>query len=213
MQCRTRGENLVGVLLEKEEVPGVSEQVMNVCIDSFMKRPSTKRFALNVISNFVNNIVYMKKKPGNPLPYTAALLFLSGGKANCNVSGKGNVLYFSEDETKIFNNANIQDLGVKTSYVLEVNNEFKLQKGTNSFLLCTDELLEQIEPDEIKRLLQESESPNEWMDKIIGSCENKDVSAMALILGKTKRGEKLLKFIPFIIAILIALGLLIWRLL
>ena len=212
MQCRKKGKNIIGVLLGKCDIANAEHEVMDVCISSFLKRPTTNLRAINVISNFINNIIYLKQKPGNASLCTASFLFISNGKMNCNVSGAGNVLYFTEDEVKVFDNANNQELGMKPSYVLEVNNEHKLHKKSNAFLLCTDELLEQVNPEKIKSLLEQSGTPDIWMKSIIDLCNNKDVPAMALILKGSKGWERTIKFIISIIPLVLLIGWLIWRL-
>lgn len=185
---------------------------MHICINSFLRRPSAKFKAVKVISNMINNAVFMKQKPGNPYLCNASFLFVSNGKANFNVSGSGNVLYFTEDEVKVFDNANNQELGMSPSYVLEVDNELKLHKKSNAFLLCTDDLLEQVNPEKIKNLLEQSETADMWMNSIIDLCANKDIPALALKLNESKKWKRaIMKSVVLIIPLVILIALLIWR--
>ena len=162
------------------------EQVVELCTSSFLKRPGTESFAVDHISRFMNNVVLARRIPAHDFSYHAAAFFLVKDKANWWLSGDAAVMLFADGKPSHVSEAKQYPfLGSNPGYRYETSDDFTLEKGSAALFLCAGA---RPDPDEVARLLTESDDPDQWMDRIVQTFGEQLSCAMTAFLPPPKSG-------------------------
>lgn len=170
------------------------ERVVGVSVDSFLRRPSLCDEAINTISGFINEGVYILQEPDKSFLCSSASLYVLRGRARWIVSGNARVYHFcGAGHVNVSRESREPLFGEKVRFKPEAEPEFDVSYGTDIFLLCSgadhiqiDELIKNIAPLD-QETLNKSEL-DEWMDAVISGFHASACSAAVLAFTEQKHG-------------------------
>lgn len=177
------------VLVDACEESNTSAELAKICLESYIKRPSVKKQAINMIGNFMNNMAIAKRRPQHWLRQDAVALFTKGRKARWLISGAANAFLFSEGALyKASQDKENARFGDHPIFEAVLEPEITLPAAQNAIFLCTDSFLEQVPVDILEQSLREADNAHIWMQTILEHCESMpEGSALAAMLPQKKR--------------------------
>ena len=222
--CLVEGQNL-----PKEDNERTVAKITKILVESYMKRPSLTKEAMDAIFELCNNGMMVNQSPQYPAAaYVGAVFFLKD-KFVCAVMGDVVIFHFVDG---ILTNVFTQDdgesrfLGNPRYVGPKVSDVQSFPKGDNTFLICSGKFASSFSEQDIEYSLSrathttvkgkknitevkcESWLRNLW-DNIDNMNDDEEYSAIALNLPAKKKSKKLIIIIIAIAAaLLIAFGVL-----
>lgn len=193
---------------KRSSTNGEAEKLIaDISTKSFCKRPALQEGPLVSISNFMNNAIFVKNRPGDIYKCDAAMLMLVKNHFRWMISGTSRVLYFVDKKLKEQSQKKeYPRIGLQPSFTPEFGEVYKVEKGENAFFLCSKALTDAIGEAGIEKALQEATSQDDWMRRVEEMAGDTDFAAQALILPEQRRAPVL--SIAIIVLLVIAIILL-----
>lgn len=172
-----------------EEDTETTSRVTRSMFDNFMRRPSIEDQAIRTIASMANNdLSMMNPENDDAVLCDAAFVFLDRNKARFLISGKSAAWHFEDGKLK---NRSSRDaapqIGSGRYYEPHLEPVFELKQGKNAILAASQTLAEQVSDEEIEKALNESASPEEWMERLVNLVgEDKQFCAITAFLPSEK---------------------------
>lgn len=170
--------------------PLTGEKAAAFCVDSFLRRPSLKPFALQTIFGFVNNLVMARGKPGDNLSFDAAVCFMFKDQAAWVISGTAALLMFVDGKLLRKSSAKRYPcLGVTPSYQAEAESVFSMPRDCReriAILMCSGISSDALDAERLERELANAEAPGAWLEAATPHMLP-EVAALAVFLPPRKR--------------------------
>ena len=129
------------------------EKAFELATQSFLRRPSTGDAAMNTISGFINDRLYMLQEPRKEFLCDTAFLYIHHGYARVALSGNSCGYHFCNG--KIVNSYRSEGIwyGRQPKWERKPDAEIPLEKVSQDFLLVSGESNVDISPEDVDRLL------------------------------------------------------------
>lgn len=177
-------------MAEEGDNPKTSEAVGRVCMESFLKRPSTKPVAMKVIGDFMNNLVLARRRPDYEYRFDMGSVFLVGDSASVILSGDTSFFLFADGKlVKKSEPKTFPSLGYAPSYEGEGTEAFDLPrdfKEKMALLLVTGRKSDAFDVSALETALLQAASPEEWLKGVM-TGDLSEESALAAFLAPKKR--------------------------
>lgn len=158
-------------------------KVLEIGAESFIQRPSLGDVAVDTISTFINEGIYIYQEPGKAFLCSTALLYVLHGKARWVVSGNA-VIYHFRDGRLVSKSAERKSplFGERVRWNEKESPELDISHGANAFLLCSA-----AEDLEFPATLTEHGSPadlspDEWAEAALSEFRGRRCSAAVVTL-------------------------------
>lgn len=170
--------------------PLTGEKAAAICVDSFLRRPSLKPFALQTIFGFVNNVVMARGNPGDNLSFDAAACFIFKDQAAWVISGAAALLMFVDGRLVRKSSAKRYPcLGVTPSYQAEAESAFSMPQGCReqiAILMCSGISSDLLDAELLERELANAKEPDAWLEASMPQMLPEG-AALAVFLPPRKR--------------------------
>ena len=159
-------------------------------VDSFLRRPSLRREAMETIGGFMNHTVMAWIRPYPDFSFDAAALFLLKDQVSWLISGTGAVLIYVDGQLyKSSAPKPYPVLGIAHSYEPEVMEPVSLPEKVEdkvALLLLSGSCPGQDSLEIIRESLFSAESPEAWLEKVM-TQNLPGASALAVFLPPKKK--------------------------
>ena len=151
-----------------EEVSEISSRVTRSIFDNFMRRPSLEDMAIRTIASMANNdLSMMQTRDDDSVLCDAAIVFLDKNRARFFISGSSAAWHFENGKLKNRSSREkATTIGYGRIYEPHIEPVFELKQGKNAILVASQTLAEKVSDEDIEKALNESGSPEEWMDRL-----------------------------------------------
>ena len=183
-----RGKAKAYVLVGDNTEPEIDARVAAVFAESFVGKPSMKPIAFQTISGFANNIVLSRRKPAIDFTYDAAGLFLFKNEGAWVISGKASACLFVDGKpVRRSAEKTYPSIGSSPAYKAQAEGPFEMTHGETALLFSCGAPWSEEDTQTIGRLLCESKSPEDWMERILAKYPDRCTSAMTVFLPAPHR--------------------------
>ena len=145
---------------------------------------------MTTVASFMNNLVFQEQGGDGQLLVNAAAVFGIEDKMRVVPFGTTRVVIFGEEgvvyETPLKEYPRLGEGPVITPEVSEV---IELPKGRNALLMCSKSLTDHLSNEQLKALLDDAGSSEEWMERIEGALDGfTDYNAQCIVMPEPKKG-------------------------
>lgn len=162
-------------------------KVLEISKDCFIQRPSLKDIAIDTISTFINEGIYIFQEPDRAFLCNTALLYVLNGKARWVTAGNAVICHYVDGHLAKMADLHRSPLfGERIRWREKAAPEFDISHGVSSFVLCsaaddfdlTAALPEYISPSDLR--------PDIWAAAALSLFSGISCSAAAIVLpGKS----------------------------
>lgn len=157
------------------------KKILEISAESFIRRPSVCDEAVDTISTFMNEGIYIFQEKEKQFLCSAAILFVFRGEARCIVSGDAGICHFRDGKLiRRITGDNIPLFGARIRWKHKAQPEFDISQGENAFLLYSG-----IQTDASETILEQMEY---WRgeDAVTADFDKQHCSVAALVLPNKK---------------------------
>lgn len=171
-----------------DEDTEIGSRVTRSIADNFLRRPSLEDHALTTIATMANNdLIMLDSGQDSPILFDAAFVLIDKDHVRFLIAGGSSAFYFEDGELK--KRSERQDnalfgLGPRYKPVLEPG--FRIQGEKIAFLTASEGLTQAVSDKQITEALLESESPEDWMNRLIRLAGDKEFCAITAFLPPMK---------------------------
>lgn len=161
------------------------KKALEISADSFIRRPSLCDEAMDTISTFINQGIYIFQEADKRFLCSTAILYAFRGRARWVASGNAGICHFRDGKliNRIEGN-NIPLFGERMRWNVDAEPEFDVSEGENAFLLYSagssidfkEKLLE----------IEQNGALDDQTGAIVSDFGSKSCSAAALVLPNKK---------------------------
>ena len=196
IRSESKGKNGVGILAigynEPKGQESLGGKVTRVVIEHYMRRPTLKEEGLQKITEFAHDAICVQQAPGYQAECALGILMTQGDQFRWIVAGDVRIMHFLNGQLMTENKGNAPRLGSgKTKEMPEVLEATSLQKGENSFLICSESFVQYVREAEIENALSMAENAEEWLrilkDLYEDRCRDGEPFALMTVFMPQKR--------------------------
>lgn len=161
------------------------KKALEISAESFIRRPSLCDEAMETISTFINQGIYIFQEADKRFLCSTAILYVFRGKARWVVSGNAGICHFRDG--KLINRtegSNISLFGERMRWNVETEPEFDVSEGENAFLLYSADL--DIDFQEKLLEIERSGALDDQTGAIVSDFGSKFCCAAAFVLPNKK---------------------------
>lgn len=163
-------------------------KMISISSESFLRRPSLKDVAMDTISTFVNEGIYILQEPRKEFLCSGVILYMFRRKVRMVVSGMSAVYHFQDGKfVERFLPETEQLFGQRMAWKQKARAEIDLSKGNHTFLLYSGQEIPDIEITKIESMLQDSMDETVFQEGILSDFEGSKCAVCLLAFPKRKR--------------------------
>lgn len=163
-------------------------KMISISSESFLRRPSLKDVAMETISTFMNEGIYILQEPGKEFLCSGVILYMFQRKVRMVVTGMSVVYHFQDGQlADCFLPETEQLFGQRMAWKQKAEEEIDLSKGSHIFLLYSGQAVPNIEITKIENLLQSNLEETDFPVEILSDFEDSKCAVCLLAFPKRKR--------------------------
>lgn len=163
-------------------------RALEIACDSFLRRPAVTDIAIQTITGFMKEGIYILQEPGKYFQTSAAIVFITRGKARVSAAGDAFVWHLRKGVLEgVFTGEGQEPYGVDINSRDSFPLEFDISTGENSFLLCCGDGLSALRGEFSKKAQGSEMTSEELFDIVTNQLQGLACSAMAVTLPERKK--------------------------
>ena len=138
-------------------------------IDNYMRRPSLEDHAIRKIASMAGNDIAMIQTGNDRIcMFDAAFIMIKNNFCRFLISGRAAAYHFEDGILAHRSDpAEASVIGSGPRYEPRLEAGFQLEPVRNAFLAASRTLMDSVSEEQIEQALRQSQSPDEWMDRLI----------------------------------------------
>lgn len=173
---------------DTDEDSEAGSRVTRSIIDHFVRRPSLEDRALEALSVMANNdLIMLGHDMEKPMLIDTACIFANKGQGRFLISGSSAVFHFEEGRLARRSSPQTASvIGMGSQYRPALDPPFELRNVDTAFLAASGGLVEAVSEEQIRQALNDSKTPEEWMNRLIELAGDREFCAITVFLPPKK---------------------------